>query len=200
MKLKITCAPWSNIKITSELQEAAEIIADNVWKDATIKFYSIREAKIGNGKLAPKGIQKYINEILDKKFAEAGWDGDSGYYLKNKTWIRITFRHQMSLGSDFINAMKVCKKEGMELVAIIAADKDTLKIISPNDAGALISFEKLFAEMMSLNGVIDIPLVIGSLSPLTEASKGITKEILKDRPRDISMPNGYYSNSKKGRS
>lgn len=94
----------------------------------------------------------------------------------------------MSLGSDFINALKVCKKEGMELAAIVAADKNTLKIISPNDAGAIISSEKLLNEMMSLDGVIDIPLVIGELKPLTQVPSGIYSEILKERPRDISIP------------
>ena len=133
-------------------------------------------------------MQKFINELFDEKFEKAGWDGDSGYYFKNKTWIRITFRHQMSLGSDFINALKVCKKEGIELAVIIAANRETLNIISPNDAGALVSFEKLLNEMMTLDGVTDIPLMIGELTPLTQASQGINQEILKERPRDISVP------------
>lgn len=196
MKLKIITSPWSKPIMTKELQEAAEIIGDNVWKDASIRFYAVRKAKINNGKSAPKGMQKYINEILDEKFQKAGWEGSSGYYFKNKTWIRITFRHQMSLGSDFINALKVCRKEGMELAVIIAANKETLKIISPNDAGAIISFEKLLNEMMSLNGVIDIPLIIGELEPLTQVPSGIYNEILKERPRDISIPTNTLKDSK----
>lgn len=188
MKLKIMPAPWKVPNLTEEFQEAIKIIADNVWKESSIRFYAAREAKLNNGKSAPKGMQKFINEILDEKFYRAGWDGDSGYYFKNKTWIRITFRHQMSLGSDFINALKVCKKEGIELAVIIAANKETLKIISPNDAGAIVSYEKLLNEMMALDGVIDIPLIIGELTPLTHASQGIREEILKERPRDISVP------------
>lgn len=199
MKLKIISAPWNSPKITKEFQEAIEIIGDNVWKEASIKFYAVREAKINNGKSAPKGMQKYINEILDSKFSAAGWDGGLGYYFKNKTWVRITFRHQMSLGSDFVNALKVCKKEGMELAVIIAANKETLKIISPNDAGAMISFDKLLTEMMSLDGVIDIPLIIGELTPLTQAPNGIKKEILKERPRDISIPKDVFLEKNKGR-
>ncbi len=188
MKLKIVAAPWSVPSLTKEFQEAIEIIGDDVWKDASIRFYATREAKLNNGKPAPKGMQKFINELFDEKFEKAGWDGDSGYYFKNKTWIRITFRHQMSLGSDFINALKVCKKEGIELAVIIAANRETLNIISPNDAGALVSFEKLLNEMMTLDGVTDIPLMIGELTPLTQASQGINQEILKERPRDISVP------------
>lgn len=98
----------------------------------------------------------------------------------------------MSLGSDFINALKVCKKDDMELAVIIAASIDTLKIISPNDANAIVSFDKLLNEMMSLDGVIDIPLMIGELTPLTVASTGINKELIKERPRDISVPSNKF--------
>lgn len=188
MKVKVIMPPWCKPSVTKEFEEAVKIIGDDVWKEASIRFYAVRKAKINNGRSAPKGMQKYINEVLDEKFENAGWEGSSGYYYKERTWIRITFRHQMSLGSDFINALKVCKKEGMELAAIVAADKNTLKIISPNDAGAIISSEKLLNEMMSLDGVIDIPLVIGELKPLTQVPSGIYSEILKERPRDISIP------------
>lgn len=192
MKLRLVSAPWTTPKITEELVEAQKIIADDVWKEASINFYAVREAKLNNGKSAPKGMQRYINEILDSKFRNAGWEGDAGYYFKNKTWIRVTFRHQMSLGSDFINALKVCKKDDMELAVIIAASIDTLKIISPNDANAIVSFDKLLNEMMSLDGVIDIPLMIGELTPLTVASTGINKELIKERPRDISVPSNKF--------
>lgn len=192
MKLRLVSAPWTTPKITEELVEAQKIIADDVWKEASINFYAVREAKLNNGKSAPKGMQRYINEILDSRFRNAGWEGDAGYYFKNKTWIRVTFRHQMSLGSDFINALKVCKKDDMELAVIIAASIDTLKIISPNDANAIVSFDKLLNEMMSLDGVIDIPLMIGELTPLTVASTGINKELIKERPRDISVPSNKF--------
>ena len=94
----------------------------------------------------------------------------------------------MSLGSDILDALKVCKIEGMELAVILAADRETLNIISPNDAAAIVSFEKLQNEVLSLNGAMDIPLVIGKLSQLTSASDDISNELLKDRPRDTTIP------------
>lgn len=41
---------------------------------------------------------------------------------------------------------------------------------------------------MSLDGSIDTPLIIGELTPRTSASENINQELLKDRPRDISVP------------
>lgn len=82
------------------------------------------------------------------------------------------------------------------MAVIMAADKNTLKIISPNDAGAIISFDKLLNEMMSLDGVIDIPLMVGELTPLTQAPNGIRQEILKERPRDISVPSNTVKKQK----
>lgn len=188
MKVKLMAPPWGSPDLNSEISEAIEIIGDDVWKDASILFSAEREAKMRMGKSAPKGMQRYLNEIFTKRFNANGWDGDSGYFVKNKTWIRITFRHQMSLGADILDALKVHKIEGMDLVVILAADQDTLKIITPNDAPALISYEKLQKEIFSLNGAIDIPLLIGELSPLTSASGDINLELKKKRLRDVSIP------------
>jgi hypothetical protein len=170
------------------LEEAIKLLSDNVWADSSVRFYAERDAKIHAGKRAPKGMQGTLNEVISDKFSSHGWEGDSGYYVKGRTWVRVTFRHQMSLGSDIIDAIKVCKKERMELAVILAANRNTLSIISPNDAGALTSFEKLQSEIWSLNGVIEIPLLIGELSPMTMPSQIISDELRKDRPRDKTIP------------
>ena len=174
--------------MTNEALEAIQIIGDDLWKEASIRFYSIRDSKVRAGQSAPKGMQKYLNEILCEKFFKKGWAGEGGYFFKEQTWVRITFRHQMSLGSDIVDAIKVCKKEKMKLAIILAANRQTLDLISPNDAATLISFEKLQREIISLDGAIDIPLVYGELSPMTTASQDVNDELLRDRPRDVSVP------------
>ena len=133
-------------------------------------------------------MQRYLNDVLEKRFLAKGWLGDSGYFFKEKTWVRVTFRHQMSLGSDILDAIKVCKKEKMELAIILAANRRTLDRVSPNDAAALVSFEKLKNEIWSLDGALDIPLIIGELTPSSSASNDINEELRKARPRDISIP------------
>ena len=188
MKATLYSVPWTRPQLTEELSEAISIIGDNIWKEASIHYIAEREIKIKAKKSPPKGMQRQLNEVLVNRFREKGWYSDPGYFFKNRTWIRITFRHQMSLGSDILDALKVCKIEGMELAVILAADRETLNIISPNDAAAIVSFEKLQNEVLSLNGAMDIPLVIGKLSQLTSASDDISNELLKDRPRDTTIP------------
>ena len=143
VKTRLFSPPWCNPELTEETIEAIKLIGDDVWKDASIRFSAERDSKIKSGKSAPKGMQRYLNEVLVERFTSNGWYGNAGYFYKNKTWIRITFRHQMSLGSDFLDAIKVCKIEGMEQAIILAANKKTLDLISPNDAAAIVSFEKL---------------------------------------------------------
>ena len=94
----------------------------------------------------------------------------------------------MSLGADILDAIKVCKKEGMQQAVILAANRKTLDLITPNDAAAIVSFEKLEREIMSLNGALDIPWLFGELTPMSSASKDINEELRKARPRDISVP------------
>ncbi len=188
MNVRLVAPPWVNVDFTEEAAEAIKIVGDGVWREASIKFSAERENKIRAGKSAPKGMQRYLNEVLVEKFNDNGWEGEAGYFFKEKTWVRLTFRHQMSLGSDILDALKVCKIEKMELAIIMAANRNTLDIISPNDAAAIISYEKLENEIMSLNGAIDIPLIIGELTPLTSASEDINQELKKSRPRDITLP------------
>lgn len=188
MRVRFVAPPWGAPKVTKEVEEAVEAIGDDVWADSCVRFYAQRDAKIRVGKRAPKGMQGTLNEVIADKLFAKGWEGDLGYYVKGCTWVRVTFRHQMSLGSDIIDAIKVCKKEGMELAVILAASREALDVISPNDAGALTSFEKLQSEIWSLDGAIDIPLLIGELSPMTAPSQIISDELRKSRPRDRTVP------------
>ena len=187
MRVRLVAPPWCAPPMTDEAKEAIKLLGDDVWSKASVVFYADREAKLKAGKRAPKGMQATLNTVIHEKFIDACWEGDAGYYFKNRTWVRVTFRHQMSIGSDIIDAIKVCKKEGMELAMILAANRATLDVVSPNDAAALTSFEKLQNQVFSLDGAVDIPLVIGELTPMTTTSQVIQDEIRKSRPRDVTV-------------
>lgn len=189
MKVRYVTPPWGAPEMTKEGEEFANIMAKNVWSEAAVRFYAEREAKIRTGQRAPKGMSRTLNSLITERLLEAGWSGDSGYFVKNDTWVRVTFRHQMSIGSDFIDAIKVCKKEGIKLAIIAAAGNDMARIISPNDWHAVAGFEKIRNETMDLNGVIDIPLLIGELIPMSSPSDAIANELMRSRPRDITIPN-----------
>ena len=188
MRLTLQAAPWGEARPTPELLNAIEAIAANVWSEAAIRFYADRAAKLRRGKSAPKGMQAELNRVIAERLEEAGWTGADGRFMKGGTWIRVTFRHQMSLGSDLIDAMKVCKNGGCELAVILAADSATLKTISPNDAAALVSFEKLRIAVADLAGVTDIPLLLGCLQPSSAPSMEIAQALAEKRPRDVIVP------------
>lgn len=188
MRVRYVAAPWCGPVITEEAASLVEVLSDDVWQEASVRFFAERDAKIRSSQRAPKGMQKTLNTVIDEKLTRNGWVGDSGYYVKGSTWLRVTFRHQMSLGSDFLDALKVCKKEGMDLAIILAANQDTLRVITPNDCMALVSFEKLQREVMSLDGALDIPLLIGCLTPITMPSQAISDELRRYRPRDVTLP------------
>jgi hypothetical protein len=103
-------------------------------------------------------------------------------------WIRITFRHQMSLGSDFTDALKVSRRSGFSEVLIAAATGNFLKIISPNDAAALTSHEKVWAEAVDLIGCLDIPLLVGSLEAASSLPVEVAGIVHAPRPRDVYEP------------
>ena len=82
MKTRLYAPPWVTPALTEEAKEAIEIISSDVWRDASIRFYALRDSKTKSGKSAPKGMQKLLNEILVERFIEKGWDGEAGYFVK----------------------------------------------------------------------------------------------------------------------
>ena len=188
MRVNLLLAPWYEAQPTVELTEACAILGDHVWREAAIDFYAIRAARLKRGRSAPKGMQSQLNRIIESRFKDAKWLVAGGRFVKNGTWVRVTFRHQMSLGSDFLDAAKVCAKEGCVQAAILAGESEWLRLVTPNDYRALVTFEKLRIAVAELQGVLDTPLYIGSLSGRSELPEEIVKELRKRRPRDTTSP------------
>lgn len=165
------------------MMQGVEIVGKGIWLEAATDFYAERLAALQAGRRPPMGIQKYLNRSLDRAFESADWGVHEGRYLSGDAWMRVTFRHQMSLGSDLIDALKVNKKEGVAQVAILAAPLSFLRIISPNDMHVLTSYEKLRLEVLALEGCLDIPLFVGKLTPSAGLPRDVEDFLTKKRPR-----------------
>lgn len=187
MKLTIKPAPWYEDGPTHDWTDVAQILLGS-WAEAATEFYAERGARVAAGKKAPKGVQPFLNTVLVRRFVEAGWDGFDGRFWTDDRWVRITFRHQMSLGSDFTDALKVSRRSGFEEVLIVAATREFLRIISPNDAAALTSHEKVWAEALDLDGCLDIPLLVGSVEASSSLPVEVAQLVHAPRPRDVYEP------------
>ena len=183
MKVSLPPSPWCISKANAQLEEAVQLLEDGIWREAAIDFYALRTARQRNGKMGARGMQGSLNRVISARFAAAGWTGLDGRFVKERTWIRVTFRHQMSLGTDILESVKVCVKEGYRQVAIFAGAADWLQVVSPNDHRALVSFEKLRLAIADLDGVVAPPLFIGALRGSDDLPLGIQKEIMLLRPR-----------------
>src|SRR5437660_11907974 len=113
MKVHLEGAPWTSEQPSEVLREAIDILGRDVWREAAIEFYAERRAKEQRRLRTPKGIQPFLNGVIDRRFEENGWSGTSGRFRKKSTWVRVTFRHQMSIGSDFMDALRLHVKEGV---------------------------------------------------------------------------------------
>lgn len=188
MRVTLLPAPWYEEPPTQELLEACEILGDGTWREAAVGFYAERAARVRRGRSAPKGMQMELNKVVSGRLGDAGWAGADGRYAKEQTWVRVTFRHQMSLGSDILDAARLCAREGYVQAAILAAESGFLRVISPNDHHALVSFEKLRIAVAELQDVLDIPLFMGALSAQSTVPPDIAAELRKERPRDRTIP------------
>lgn len=182
MRTELVPAPWNRRKPSALLAEAMEIVGSDVWAEAAVAFHEERQAKRKAGQQAPKGAQREINMALRKRFLAKGWSWDGGRCLKDRTLVRITFRHQMSLESDLYEALKMCKDDRVDEAAILAADQRFLELITPNDAATLCSFEKFEQEVNSSRALEGVPLFLGRLTPKSEPP-GEVSDALRFLPR-----------------
>lgn len=135
-----------------------------VWETALAQFEASNFAKLSRGKKPSLGIQGQLNDAIDFGFHNQGWSGGEGRYAKGNTWVRLSFRHSMSLGSDFLDAQRQILLEGFEYVALIYAHQHFLKKISPKDGGSLCSFERAALLLHDLETISpSLPIWLGRL-------------------------------------
>lgn len=138
-------------------------ILDGAWGSA-LDLFSARNHVRQQQKRTPKvGKQSDLNDVLEARFEENLWHGSDGRFFKDSIWIRFSFRHSMSLGSDFLEAFRVYNLEGFQVVCLMYADENLLQKIWPSGGQALCSYEKSIAYWSQLNTVLNMPLVIGRL-------------------------------------
>jgi hypothetical protein len=138
-------------------------ILDGAWGSA-VDLFSARNHVREQQKRNPKvGKQSDLNEVLEARFEQNLWHGSDGRFYKDSIWIRFSFRHSMSLGSDFLEAYRVHKLEGFQVVCLMYADENLLQKIWPSGGQALCSYEKSVDYCSQLNTVLNMPLVIGRL-------------------------------------
>ena len=183
MKVKLVKPNWYTGNPTAETTEALELLV-GTWREAANHFALNHELKANLGKSAPLGIQPFLNAVIEERFLDSGWSGEDGRFKKKRTWFRITFRHQMSLGSDFLDAIRLPKSENIEQCVILAASDDFLRVITPRDWRSLCSFSKIAGQMAQLEGHITPPLIIGELSPVSQLSQSASSLIYGPRIRN----------------
>jgi hypothetical protein len=134
-------SPTTGVTPSPEILEVEHCL-EGAWETAVAAFQASNLSRVARGKKPSSGMQSYLTDAIDDGFESAGWVGEDGRYAKNKTWIRVSFRHSMSLGSDFLDAQRQLALEKYEHVAIVYAHQALLKRISPSDGGSLCSFER----------------------------------------------------------
>jgi len=188
VRLTYTRAPWTDQIPCDALMEVTTILQEGVWRQAAVEFSREKTKAAAAGKVGPQGVQSFLNGNIDERMDQNDWKGNQGRYRKEDAWIRITFRHQMSLEADLLDALYENKRQGASQTAIVASGNDFLKIISPNDWRALCSYEKLKAACGRLEGCLDFPLFVGKLEPFSDLPKDVTTLLSSQRPRGRTVP------------
>ncbi len=155
--------PALGISPNAEIIEVQNCLV-GVWDMAASAFEASNLSKVSRNQKPSSGMQAYLTDAIDQGFQSLGWTGDDGRYSKNQTWVRVSFRHAMSLGSDFFDAQKQIKLEKYDQVALVYAHQLLLKRISPKDGGSLCSFERASLFIHDLEFMVpNLPVWLGRL-------------------------------------
>lgn len=180
MKVEFSRAPWFEGNPSPTLLSLNDSLL-GVWSECADTFSAQVIAARNRGHAGPKGMQKQLNGAITLRLEADGWSGSDGRFIKDRSWVRITFRHQMSLGSDFLEALRVYSLENAVECAIIAAPHSLLRLISPRDANVLCSYEKVEVMSQQLVGVLDTPLFTGRLTARSDVPPTIMDVLRQPR-------------------
>lgn len=183
MKVEFESAPWGKYTPNALVLEAQKILAQPLWAQAADAWKRTRDGAQKAGKIPPQGIQSTLNELVDDAMEKNGWEVEGGRCWKDGTWVRVTFRHVMSLGSDLVDAMVAHSKRGATQTCLIAANGSFLRQISPNEVNSLCSYEKFRELLFDLKGAVNFPLVLGKLIPSNPLPADLQAAVDKPRPR-----------------
>lgn len=161
--MKVDFDPFEDNKLVLSHLAEVKALMDGAWGSASDLFSARNHVRREQKRTLKVGKQSDLNEVLEERFQERGWQGSDGRYFKDSTWIRISFRHSMSLGSDFLEAFRVHKLERFQLISLMYADEDLLENIWPSGGQALCSYDKASAYWTQLHAVLEMPLVLGRL-------------------------------------
>jgi hypothetical protein len=180
MKVSIQKATWYQEQLSPESVEAIELLS-GVWREACSHFAVATATKLAKGMKGPMGIQQFLNDVIDERFLSSGWEGKNAKFRKNDTWVSISFRHQMSLGSDLYNALWLWKRGNVKQILLLAGTLDFLRIVTPLDATSLASFERFAAAMSQMTGAFEPPMIVGALEPDSRLDKKVAELVFGKR-------------------
>jgi len=180
MKVMIQRAVWYQDNLTADSIEAIELLG-GTWREACGHFAVASETKRARGKKGPMGIQQFLNDVIDERFLTAGWKGMNAKFRKNDTWVSISFRHQMSVGSDLYIALCLWRRGNIKQILLLAATLDFLRVITPLDATSLASFERFTTAMSQMSGAFEPPIIIGALEPDSVLDKKVAELVFGRR-------------------
>lgn len=170
-------APWHHETPSKESQELLEIFGNGFWADVSTHFFTEQVAKKSMGKRLDVGMQRTLNKLLVDRFRQYGWNAHVGRFTKADTWVRLNLGNSNTLGADFLEALKESKRNHVQTAILLGIDRLILEIISPSDAGSMVSLGKIKRELFDLDGILDIPLFYSELIPASHARHEIEAAI-----------------------
>jgi hypothetical protein len=157
-------------------QEIEKIVHSIDFVNVVIEYEKENERRINSGKKKAQGKQMIINTLFRKEFSKCGWELEKNVFndptndlvldfWKRSIGVDVAFNHRSFIGGDLLRLQAAAEVKNVINVGIyICPTKDFAKIVSPNDASSMVSYERSKWYLENFYPIITAPILLIGLT------------------------------------
>lgn len=171
----------------SQCLEKANLDLQGIWSETAEAYFLKLIGNRSHQKKTSKGMQSFLNACIEERLVSRGWVDNYGWFRHGNFVLRISFRHKMSMGSDFFDAVRLLNSEGVENVLLVYLAKDDYEVVNSDEQSTLCSFEQAVVLKNLTKDIIGDRISVGRFNLQGVLEPNIHKEIYSkarlDSPR-----------------
>jgi hypothetical protein len=172
---------FADIILNSDYQlkkEIIDVIESIDFHEVDKKFAEDNLDREKKGRKLAKGKQATINSMFRVLFSQRGWEIEKNVFndpdndltidfWKRDIGVDVAFNHRSFIGGDLLRLQAAAEVKNVINVGVyICPRKDFAKLISPQDATSMVSFERAKWYLVNFYSVFTVPILLIGLKPL----------------------------------
>jgi len=157
-------------------QEIEKIIHSIDFAEVLSEYEKENDRRIKEGKKKAQGKQIIINKLFRKEFSKYEWELEKNVFndptndlvldfWKRSVGVDIAFNHRSFIGGDLLRLQAAAEVKNVIKVGVyVCPIKEFTKVVSPNDASSMVSYERVKWYLENFYPIITAPILLIGLA------------------------------------